>query len=123
MRGNAKDFETTMDTEDYSFKETTWGDMHVELGTVNKEIDVSPFLKGLPDDRCQSPHWGYLFKGRIRVNYGDREEVIEAGDTYYMEPGHTAVIEAGTEFVEFSPEEAYKKTMEVFERNMKEMEE
>jgi hypothetical protein len=93
MRGNAKDFETTMDTEDYSFKETTWGDMHVELGTVNKEIDVSPFLKGLPDDRCQSPHWGYLFKGRIRVNYGDREEVIEAGDTYYMEPGHTAVID------------------------------
>ena len=28
--------------------------------------DESPF-KGLPDDRCQCDHWGYLFKGSFRV--------------------------------------------------------
>jgi quercetin dioxygenase-like cupin family protein len=112
-----------MDTDDYSFREATWGDMHVEMGTVNTEIDVAPFLKGLPNDMCQAPHYGYLFKGRVRVNYGDREEVIEAGDTYYMEPGHTAVIEAGTEFVEFSPKDEQRKTMEVFNRNMQAMQE
>jgi quercetin dioxygenase-like cupin family protein len=112
-----------MDTDDYLFRETEFGDMHVELGKVNTEIDVTPLLKGLPNDRCQAPHWGYLFKGRVRVNYGDREEIIEAGDTYYMEPGHTAVIEAGTEFVEFSPKEELAKTMEVFYRNMQKMQE
>src|SRR5207245_7421707 len=29
--------------------------------------DLAPLLKGLPDDRCQCPHWGFLFKGRIVV--------------------------------------------------------
>ena len=26
--------------------------------------DASSMVKGLPDDRCQAPHWGYLFWGR-----------------------------------------------------------
>jgi quercetin dioxygenase-like cupin family protein len=112
-----------MDTDDYVFKETDFGDMHVELGKVNTEIDVTPYLKGLPNDRCQARHYGYLFKGRVRVNYGDREEIIEAGDTYYLEPGHTAVVEAGTEYVEFSPKDEHMKTMEVFNMNMQRMQE
>ena len=37
--------------------------------------DESPF-KGLPDDRCQCDHWGYLFKGSFRVTYLDGPEEI-----------------------------------------------
>ena len=33
----------------------------------------------------------------------DHEEVIEAGDAFYMSPGHAPEAEAGTEFVQFSP--------------------
>ena len=32
--------------------------------------DESPF-KGLPGDRCQCDHWGYLFEGSFRVTYTD----------------------------------------------------
>ena len=60
-------------------------------------------LKGLPGDRCDCPHWGYVFKGRLIWTFGDREEVFEAGDAFYGPPGHTARAEAGTEFVQFSP--------------------
>ena len=35
--------------------------------------DESPF-KGLPDDRCQCDHWGYLFSGSFRVTYLDGPE-------------------------------------------------
>jgi hypothetical protein len=53
----------------------------------------------------------------MRVRYADREEVIEAGDLYYLPPGHAPVFEAGTEVVEFSPREAYQQTFEVATRN------
>ena len=53
----------------------------------------------------------------MRVRYADREEVVEAGDAYYMVPGHAPVMEAGTEIVEFSPKDGYRKTMEVAELN------
>jgi hypothetical protein len=42
---------------------------------------------------------------------------------YYVEPGHSPVMEAGTEIVEFSPKDEYRKTMEVAERNLAAMQE
>jgi hypothetical protein len=65
--------------------------------------DLAPMLKVLPGEHCSCPHWGYLLSGRLTVNYGDRTEVIEAGDAFYMPPGHTPAALAGTEFVMFSP--------------------
>lgn len=110
--------DVVMEDDDYSIREACWGDMHVEHGIFRKEMDVTPLLKGLPGDQCQSPHWGYVFKGSLRVRYADREETVHAGESYYIEPGHTGIIGAGTEYVEFSPEESYHKTMETISRNI-----
>lgn len=66
--------------------------------------DFCAFLKGLPNDHCQCPHWGYLIEGRIHVDYEDgAQEVVEAGDLYYWPPGHTIRVEGDTQYVEFSP--------------------
>jgi hypothetical protein len=65
--------------------------------------DLAPMLKVLPGEHCSCPHWGYVLAGRLTVTYGDRTEVIEAGDAFYMPPGHTPAAVAGTEFVMFSP--------------------
>ena len=35
----------------------------------------------------------------------DGEHVVEAGDAFYLPPGHIPKVEAGTEFVQFSPTE------------------
>ena len=82
---------------------------------------ATPFHKGCPDDRCQCPHWGYVLKGQVRITYPDHEEVIRAGDAYYLPPGHHAFYEAGTEAVEFSPNDAFNETMEVVIRNFEAM--
>jgi hypothetical protein len=29
--------------------------------------DLRPATKGLPDDLCNCPHWGYMLKGRVRI--------------------------------------------------------
>jgi hypothetical protein len=56
--------------------------------SIREDWDLTPVLKGLPGDSCQCPHWGYVTAGRLTVRYGDREEVIEPGEAFYMPPGH-----------------------------------
>ena len=55
------------------------------------DMDPAPMFRGLPDDRCQCPHWGYVIKGKITFRFADREETYEEGDAYYVPPGHTPV--------------------------------
>jgi hypothetical protein len=87
-----------------------------------EDVDGTPLLKGLPDDRCQCPHWGYVVKGQMTFRYADREETYKAGDAFYTPPGHIPVKhEPGTEVVMFSPSEELKKTEAVMAKNMEAM--
>jgi hypothetical protein len=83
------------------------------------DADPAEFFRGLPGDRCQCAHWGYILSGRITFRYGDHEETYEAGDAYYAPPGHTPVVFAGTELVEFSPTDSHDETTAVIVENMR----
>ena len=58
---------------------------------------------------------------RVRFTRHRVEEVFEAGDAFYVPPGHIPVVQAGTEVIQFSPSEELKKTEEVMQRNMQAM--
>jgi hypothetical protein len=77
----------------------------VEFVAIRETHSLTKLLEGLPGDKCPCPHWGYLFTGRIAVQYADHAETYEAGDAFYMSPGHVPDAEAGSEFVIFSPKE------------------
>src|SRR6266704_6328172 len=94
------------------------GGYTVEFTTFREDADATPFFKGLPDDRCQSPHWGYVLKGAVTFGYADREETYNAGDAYYAPPGHIPAVSAGTETVDFSPTNLLQETMAVIGANM-----
>ncbi len=64
-----------------------------------------------------------MLKGRVRARYPGREEIVVAGDAFYLEPGHTTVFEEDTELVESSPGGEYQKTLEVAQRNVAAMQE
>jgi hypothetical protein len=94
----------------------------VSFTSVLEDIDATPLMKGLPDDRCPCPHWGYVLKGRMTARYADRDEVFEAGDAFYTPPGHIPVQhEPGTEFVWFSPSEELRAAEAVMLKNMQAM--
>jgi hypothetical protein len=86
------------------------GDYTVNYVTIRQDFDLAPMLAGLPGGLCQCPHWGVMAKGRMTVTYPDHTEVIEPGDSFYMEPGHTPSVIAGTEFVQFSPTDLLAET-------------
>jgi hypothetical protein len=94
------------------------GGYTVEFTTFREDADATPFFKGLPDDRCQSPHWGYVLRGEVTFKYADHDETYAAGDAYYGAPGHIPIVTAGTEIVEFSPTEDYRRTLEVVAKNL-----
>ena len=98
------------------------GDYTVNFTSFREDIDATPLMRGLPDDRCQCPHWGYVVDGKLTFRYADREEVFEAGDAFYTPPGHVPVKhEPGTEVVMFSPAQELAKTEAVMVRNMQAM--
>jgi hypothetical protein len=117
MHSATKELPVTISEDGIVIREAEWGDLHVGHETYESAFDIGPLLQGLPNDMCQCPHWGYVIRGRMRVLYPDREEVVEAGSIYYLPPGHAPVMDAGTEIVEFSPQVAYHETMEVASRN------
>ena len=78
-------------------------DYTVNFVTIRQTHDLAPMLAALPGGNCSCPHWGYVFEGKITVRYPDHEETFEAGDAYYMPPGHAPAAEAGTRLLQISP--------------------
>ena len=76
-----------------------------EYFSLGAGTDIAPLLKGLEDDLCQSPHWGYLMEGEVTVTYKDgQEETISGGDIFYWQPGHTVKVGKDAEIILFSPQ-------------------
>jgi mannose-6-phosphate isomerase-like protein (cupin superfamily) len=94
------------------------GGYTVAFETYTADNDMGPLFEGLPNNQCQAAHWGYVMKGKVAYDFGDHEETYEAGDAYYVPPGHTPKIFAGSEVIEFSPTEELNETIEVVTKNM-----
>ncbi|WP_135823761.1 cupin domain-containing protein [Halorussus ruber] len=100
---------------------TDYGNMAAEHFTIAKGTDLTALLEGLENDRCQSPHWGYVVSGALTVTYADdSEEADEGGDMFYWPPGHTVRADEDTDFVLFSPQHEHG---EVLDHILQQMEE
>lgn len=95
------------------------GGYTVAFETYTADADLTDLFRGLPDDRCQSPHWGYVIEGKVTYKFADHEETFQAGEAYYAPAGHTPLLHAGTRLVEFSPTDALAATIAVVEENLR----
>jgi mannose-6-phosphate isomerase-like protein (cupin superfamily) len=95
----------------------------IDFITFKVDMDSKPVLKGLPGDRCTCPHWGYVFKGKVTYTFDDHDEIHQAGDAFYVPAGHLQRVEAGTEYLQFSPAEELRTVSENIERNFRQMQE
>ena len=64
---------------------------------------------------------GYVLKGRLTYRFADHEEVFEAGDAFYLPPGHVPLADAGSEFLQFSPSEELRAVSAAIMKNMEAM--
>src|SRR5215467_2873999 len=49
-------------------------DYTIDFMALSSDVDGAPLLQGLPDDRCQCPHWGYVLKGKVVYRFADHDE-------------------------------------------------
>jgi hypothetical protein len=87
--------------------------------SFEQAADFTPMYRGLPDDLCQSHHWGYVIKGQMIFHRPEGDEAFEEGEAYYVGPGHTGEVGLpGTKVIEFSPSDEYAQTMAVVAKNL-----
>lgn len=76
-------------------------------------------FRGLPGDRCQCTHLGYVLRGAFRATYLDGpEEVVRAGEAYHLRPGHLVETLEDVELIEFSPREEHDRTVAQIQQNL-----
>jgi hypothetical protein len=107
-----------VDADEIEGRYAELGGYTVGFETFKQDVDPTPYFVGLPDDRCQCPHWGVVTAGQVTFRWPDREETFVAGDAYYAAPGHLTRIIGGTAVVEFSPTDRLAATMAVVEKNL-----
>jgi hypothetical protein len=92
---------------------TGFGKMGGEYFSLAAGLDISPLLKGLKDDACQAPHWGYMIAGELVVTYTDgKSDTCKASDLFYWPPGHSVRVVADAEVVLFSPQHEHTHVMD-----------
>lgn len=116
-----EDASQTETMEGFEGHDEELGGFTVGFETYAANADITPLFAGLPDDRCQSSHWGVVVRGKVAFATADGEEIIEAGSAYYVPPGHGTRLFAGTEVIEFSPSEDLQRTIAVVLKNMESM--
>ena len=116
--------ESVTEVKDFGVAEDRTGYLDgytVNFVSIRQDHDLAPMLSGLPGGRCPCPHRGYVLTGRMIVRYADREEVYEAGDAFYMAPGHAPAAEAGSECIQFSPSDQLQEVEAAIMRHMQPM--
>ena len=120
MGKTSKETSTSTETmEGYEGHFTQIGDMTVAYETYTADADLAQLFKGLPDDMCQASHYGYVITGKVAFRYADGTlDEITTGQSYVATPGHTPILYAGTEVVEFTNTEQLNETMAAVMKNM-----
>jgi hypothetical protein len=107
-----------MDSEVLTSRLVPLDDFTVAFDEFHVDVDGTPMFRGLPDDRCQCPHWGVVLSGELRLRYAGGDETFTAGDAYIARPGHVPIVTAGTEVIEFSPTAELATTLSMIGTNM-----
>ncbi len=58
-----------------------YGALAAEYFSLGAGTDIAPLLKGLDDDACHAPHWGFLVSGEVVITYTDGRPTRPASAT------------------------------------------
>lgn len=105
------DLRTRVDGPGVDLRTKEVGGMTAGWIKLDKGVDLSAATKGLQDDLCQCPHWGFLIKGRLRMKEKDGTSEYGAGEAFYWAPGHAPEALEDSEYIDFSPTQDFEKVL------------
>ena len=115
MRTAKDELDVTAETPGYVGKWALLGDMHYAFETCASGYNMDDLVAVFPDRACPVEHWGYLFSGKVRVEYTDgTEETLKAGDAFYIKPGHRPYMLEETELLQLTRVDDHKHLVTTF---------
>ncbi|MCG2462903.1 cupin domain-containing protein [Flavobacteriaceae bacterium F89] len=123
MKIDKKDIPTTMQAPGTIMRALPdYGSMTVCFNELPKGTDFTPLLDGLTNDSCHCPHWGYVLEGEMLVKYDDgTEDLLKAGDVFYLPPGHTAIVQKDIKMIDFNPSKEFNEVITHVGKKMAEL--
>ena len=84
---------------------TGFGKISGEYFSLSAGVDTTPLFQGLEGNLCQSPHLGFVLRGRLTTTDGaGKQETVSTNDLFYWPPGHNVRVDADAEIIMFSPQ-------------------
>jgi hypothetical protein len=92
---------------------TGFGKMGGEYFSLAAGTDIAPLLKGLENDACHAPHWGYMIRGELVVTYTDGQvDTCKESDLFYWPPGHSVRVVKDADVILFSPQSEHGQVLD-----------
>ncbi len=87
---------------------TGFGKISVEYFSLSKGVDTTPLFKGLKENQCQCPHWGFVLDGQLTTTDANgAKETVRKDDLFYWPPGHNVLVDEDSAIVMFSPQQEH----------------
>lgn len=103
MHISQNDLPVTVEMPGYIGKWTELADLHFAFETCAAGSDIDNLISIFPHKACPVEHWGIIFKGKVRVEFVDSpDEIFEAGDVFYVQPGHRPYMLEDTELLQIT---------------------
>lgn len=97
-----------------------YGQISGEYFSLGAGTDIAPLLKGLKNDACHAPHWGYMISGELVVTYTNGQtDTCYGNDIFYWPPGHSVRVVKDAEVILFSPQHEHGDVMDHMIEKMK----
>jgi hypothetical protein len=103
MRISKDDLPIAVQTDGYVGSYEEMGEYLFAFESCVSGYSMDPLVSIFPDKACPVEHWGFVFTGRVRVEYVDgTEEIFNAGDAFWVPPGHRPYMLADTQLLQVS---------------------
>lgn len=88
------------------------GKISGEYFTLSAGVDTTPLFMGLEGNLCQSPHWGFVLRGKLTTTDARNfQETVNAHDLFYWPPGHNVKVVEDSEIIMFSPQHEHSQVI------------
>ena len=108
MHVNFRSLEPTVTMPGYVGRWLEVGQLHFAFETCAAGSNIDHLISIFPGAACPVPHWGYIYSGKVRVEYVDQpEEIFGAGDFFFVTPGHRPYMLEDTELLQITDKDQF----------------
>lgn len=101
-----------MERPGFTGRWTEMGDWHFAYQRAAAGSNLDQVLAAFEDRACPVEHWGYVFEGRVRIEYTDgTEEIVSAGEAFHTPPGHRPTMLEDTLMLQVSRREQHDRML------------